>query len=96
LLETDEVRLVAHDESALVRLTIVDPRPPHLRFMKTEGDRCIALDESIAGAHACRVYFDRPDGCRALEAGSPACLEARGKGRLGPSVRYRVENGGAR
>ena len=91
LLDTDEARVVAHPEGAeiLRRLTVLDPRPPGWRFLANDGVRCAALDASVPGRFPCRIYDVRPDDCRLVEPGSPACLEARRLGRLGPSVRYR-------
>ena len=86
LLQHDEARL---DEATLRRLTVIDPRPPHLRFLRTEEGRCIALDDRTSGQHACAIYSARPDGCRALEPDSPACREARRLGHLGLSVLFR-------
>src|SRR5579859_1666817 len=80
LLEVDEARF---DAPTLRRLTVIDPRPPHLRFLRNEDGRCIALDDATPGRHACAVYDARPDGCRALEPDSPACREARRLGHLG-------------
>jgi len=85
LLERDEARL---DEKQLRRLTVIDARPPHLRFLRNEEGHCIALDGSTPGRHACAIYSARPDGCRALEPDSPACREARRLGHLGQSVEY--------
>ncbi len=85
LLEDDEVRF---GEERLRRLTVIDPRPPHLRFLRNEGGRCLALDVETPEIHACSIYEARPDGCRALEPDSPACREARRLGHLGKSVGY--------
>jgi len=85
LLETDDARMAA---SALLRLTVIDDTPPGWRFMKNEGDRCAALDVSTSGRFPCAIYETRPDDCRLVEPGSPACLEARQLGRLGSSVEF--------
>ena len=85
LLEHEEARL---GEARLVALTVLDPRPPHFRFLLNDHGRCIALDEGTPGRHACSIYAVRPDGCRTVEAGSPACLEARRLGHLGKSVEF--------
>jgi Fe-S-cluster containining protein len=91
LLDTDEARLLAHPDGAeiLRRLTVVDDRPPGWRFVENTGDRCAALDVSVPGRYACVIYDLRPDDCRLVEPGSPACLEARALGRLGSSVEFR-------
>ena len=56
--------------------------------MRNTGERCAALDVSLAGRFACTIYDVRPDDCRIVEPGSPACLEARRLGRLGDSVDF--------
>ena len=72
----------------LRRLTVLDDRPPGWRFVANTGDRCAALDVSVPGRFACAIYELRPDDCRIVEPGSPACLEARRLGRLGSSVEF--------
>jgi Fe-S-cluster containining protein len=88
LLETDDARM---PDDVLVRLTVLDATPPGWRFMKNEGHRCSALDVSVPGRFPCSVYEHRPDDCRLVEPGSPACLEARSLGRLGSSVGFKRE-----
>jgi Fe-S-cluster containining protein len=90
LLDTDEARVLGRpDGDALLRrLTVVDDRPPGWRFVKNDGDRCAALDVSVPGRFPCSIYDVRPDDCRIVEPGSPACLEARRLGRLGQSVEF--------
>jgi hypothetical protein len=85
LLETDDARM---SPEVLRRLTLLDPSPPGWRFMKNEGNRCAALDVSVPGLFPCSVYEERPEDCRIVEPGSPACLEARAIGRLGKSVEF--------
>ena len=75
-------------EPLLTRLTVVYDKPPHFRFMKNDGDKCAALDTSEPGKYPCGVYALRPDGCRAVEPGSRACLEARSLGHLGTSTSF--------
>jgi len=89
-LEPDEARALACDDgnAVLVRLTVLDPRPPGWRFMQNTGERCAALDVSSSGRFPCAIYAIRPDDCRIVEPGSPACLEARRLGRLGSSVQF--------
>jgi Fe-S-cluster containining protein len=87
LLETDDARM---SEKVLRRLTVLDPTPPGWRFMKNEGERCAGLDVSTPGLFPCSVYDERPEDCRIVEPGSPACLEARRLGRLGSSVEFAV------
>ncbi len=84
-LQTDDARM---DEATLVRLTVLDDTPPGWRFMRNEGEKCAALDVSKPGRFPCAAYESRPDDCRLVEPGSPACLEARQLGRLGPSVEF--------
>jgi Fe-S-cluster containining protein len=56
--------------------------------LENNGERCAALDVSVAGRYPCGIYEVRPDDCRLVEPGSPACLEARSRGRLGSSVEF--------
>jgi uncharacterized protein len=43
-------------------------------FMRMDDGHCTALAiDSALGTYACRVYERRPEICRALERGSPAC-----------------------
>ena len=90
LLDTDDLRVLAHPGGAdmLRRLTVLDDRPPGWRFLVNAGDRCAALDVSTPGRYPCAIYEVRPDDCRIVEPGSPACLEARRLGRLGTSVEF--------
>jgi Fe-S-cluster containining protein len=90
LLDTDEARVLAlaNGEEILRRLTVLDGRPPGWRFLRNTGERCAALDASVPGRYPCRIYDVRPDDCRLVEPGSPACLEARAGGRLGSSVKF--------
>ena len=83
LLEEDDARLTPEE---LVRLTVLDPRPPGFRFIVNAGERCGALDVSVAGKFPCSIYPRRPEDCRIVEPGSPCCLEARRLGHLGTSV----------
>lgn len=85
LLEADELRM---GEELLRRLTIVYEKPPYFRFVVNDGERCGALDVSVPGRFPCAVYDVRPEGCRVVEVGSPACLEARRLGHLGASVGF--------
>jgi len=90
LLDSDEARVLAHPdgEAILRRLTVLDDRPPGWRFVKNGGDRCAALDVSVPGRYPCSMYEVRPDDCRIVEPGSPACLQARQLGHLGSSVEF--------
>lgn len=90
LLDTDEARVLAHPEGEAIlrRLTVLDDRPPGWRFVRNTGERCAALDVSAAGRFPCSIYEVRPDDCRIVQPGSPACLEARTLGRLGTSVQF--------
>ena len=85
LLEADEARM---GEELLVRLTVLYEKPPYFRFMKNDGEKCAALDTTRAGFFPCSVYAVRPDGCRTVEPGSPACMEARALGHLGTSTGF--------
>ncbi|HXN30747.1 MAG TPA: YkgJ family cysteine cluster protein [Polyangiaceae bacterium] len=91
LLETDDARVLAHPggEEILRTLTVLDGRPPGWRFVENTGDRCAALDVSVQGRYPCRIYEVRPEDCRLVEPGSPACLDARRLGQLGGSVEFK-------
>jgi Fe-S-cluster containining protein len=90
LLVSDDARVLARPdgEDILRRLTVLDPHPPQWRFLKNTGERCAALDVSVTGRFPCLIYDVRPDDCRIVEPGSPACLEARRLGHLGTSVHF--------
>ena len=68
--------------------TELDDRPPWMRFVKNAGDRCGALDVSVPDQYPCAIYATRPEDCRIVEPGSPACLEARALGHLGKSIGF--------
>ena len=87
LLETDDLRV---PEPVLNRLTVLESTPPGWRFMRNDGDRCAALDVHVPDRFPCSIYEARPEDCRIVEPGSPACLEARRQGRLGSSVEFTV------
>lgn len=86
LLEPDEERM---GQRLLPLYTDVEERPPYFRFVKNTGERCAALDVSVPGRYPCAIYEVRPDDCRIVEPGSPACLEARRLGHLGSSVEFK-------
>jgi Fe-S-cluster containining protein len=90
LLESDEARILAapDGEAILRRLTVLEAKPPGFRFVCNTGERCGALDVSVADRYPCAIYEVRPDDCRIVEPGSPACLEARRLGHLGTSVEF--------
>lgn len=69
--------------------TELEPRPPYFRFVKNAGQRCAGLDVSVPDLYPCAIYDVRPEDCRIVEPGSPACLEARRLGRLGTSVEFK-------
>ncbi|WP_298597890.1 YkgJ family cysteine cluster protein [Zoogloea sp.] len=41
--------------------------------------RCAALDGTIGSEVGCRVYEQRPDPCREVQAGDSQCLKARAR-----------------
>jgi uncharacterized protein len=90
LLISDEERVLSRPDGAEVlrRLTVLDDRIPGWRFVRNTGERCAALDVSVPGRFPCAMYDVRPDDCRIVEPGSPACLEARRLGHLGSSVEF--------
>lgn len=83
LLESDETRM---GPRFLELYTELEERPPWMRFIKNSGECCGGLDVSVPGQYPCAIYPVRPDDCRIVEPGSPACLEARELGYLGKSV----------
>lgn len=85
LLEDDEARM---GKRLLELYTDLDTKPPFMRFVKNEGDRCGGLDVSVPGSYPCAIYASRPEDCRIVEPGSPACLEARELGHLGKSLGF--------
>ena len=85
LLEADEERM---GKRLLELYTDVDAKPPWMRFVKNEGERCGGLDVSVPGAYPCAIYASRPEDCRIVEPGSPACLQARRLGHLGSSLGF--------
>ncbi len=85
LLESDEQRL---GKRLLELYTELDRKPPYFRFVKNGGGRCAGLDVRVPGRFPCAIYEVRPDDCRIVEPGSPACLEARRLGHLGSSVEF--------
>lgn len=85
LLEDDERRL---GPELLAEYTFIQDRPPHMRFLRNAGARCGALDVSRQGRFPCGIYERRPEDCRIVEPGSPACLEARALGRLGANLGF--------
>lgn len=87
LLESDERRM---GKRLLELWTDLETSPPCFRFVKNTGERCACLDVSVPGRFPCAIYEHRPDDCRIVEPGSPACLEARRLGRLGTSVEFTV------
>ena len=90
LLDSDEARVLSRPggDEVLRRLTVLDDTPPGWRFVVNAGARCGALDVSTPGRYPCSIYEVRPDDCRIVEPGSPACLEARRLGHLGTSVGF--------
>lgn len=45
-------------------------------FLRTDAGRCAALGRDGAGRWSCTIYERRPEVCRDLERGSPACEAA--------------------
>jgi uncharacterized protein len=90
LLEADEARM---GKRLLEIYTEEEVKPPGFRFVKNGGERCACLDVSTPGQYPCAVYEVRPEDCRLVEVGSPACLEARRLGHLGSSVEFRRREG---
>ncbi len=86
MLESDEARM---GKRLLELYTDFDPKPPTFRFIKNHGDRCAGLDVSVPDQYPCALYAVRPEDCRIVEPGSPACMEARRLGHLGASVFFK-------
>lgn len=83
LLEADEERL-----GPVLLPLYTELHPPYFRFVKNSGARCGALDVTVPGRYPCAIYERRPEDCRIVEPGSPACLEARRLGHLGSSLGF--------
>ena len=77
-----------HGRRATRRIHIYFAETAVFRFVKNDGERCAGLDSSVQGAYPCRLYARRPDDCRIVQPGLPACLEARRLGQLGSSVEF--------
>jgi Fe-S-cluster containining protein len=86
LLEADEDRM---GQALLALYTDLQERPPHFRFLKNDGHACVGLDRALPGHYPCKLYEVRPDDCRIVEPGSPACLESRRIGQFGDSVYFK-------
>lgn len=86
LLEPDELRM---GPALLQQFTELQAAPPHFRFIVNQGHVCGALDTSEKGKYPCKIYAHRPEDCRIVEPGSPACLEARALGHLGSSLGFK-------
>ncbi len=86
LLDADEARM---GKRLLDLYTELETQPPWMRFIRNSGERCAGLDCSTEGAYPCAIYEARPDDCRIVEPGSPACLEARRLGHLGSSIAFK-------
>lgn len=48
-------------------------------LMKTEDNRCVALEGVVGDCVSCKIYFDRPYACRQFTPNSDLCIEARKK-----------------
>ncbi len=90
LLVEDEERMrsMPDGEENLRRLTVLMDKPPHMRFIINDGERCGGLDLSVPHQYPCRLYQMRPTDCRIVEPGSPCCMEARRLGHLGNSQHF--------
>ena len=93
LLESDDARM---GPLLLAEYTVLDRRPPGWRFLVNTGERCGALDVSVPDRYPCAIYERRPEDCRLVAPGSPACLEARTLGHLGSSVGFERPSARAR
>jgi uncharacterized protein len=61
----------------LDRYTVLNARGErHLKLVGGE-ERCAALDGALGKRVRCRIYADRPAGCRRIDPGSDRCLLAR-------------------
>ena len=47
--------------------------------MKTENNRCVALEGEVGTSVKCAVYHCRPDACKKFIVGSELCNEAKRK-----------------
>jgi Fe-S-cluster containining protein len=76
------VPLAPREASRMRRLGLPVVRGPGASFLGTKADAtgrdvCAALSGAVGGRCSCSVYPARPWVCRAFEAGSPGCREAR-------------------
>jgi uncharacterized protein len=51
----------------------------HRCYMKMDNGHCAALTRDASGRYACGLYEVRPEPCRELERGSPACEAERAR-----------------
>jgi uncharacterized protein len=84
LLEADEARM-----GPKLLPIYTELHPPYFRFVKNTGERCAGLDVRVPDRYPCAIYDVRPEDCRIVEPGSPACLEARALGHLGGSLGFK-------
>lgn len=70
-----ESRLLKKAELRKRYVVMREDGDPTMR-MEPNG-RCVALQGRLGNACSCRIYADRPRGCRLVEKGSKACLIAR-------------------
>lgn len=78
-LDTIEVdpdsRLFQRDELRKRYVRVDDDGVAYMRF--EPNGRCVGLKGKLGGPCSCRLYADRPRGCRLVEPGSKACMLAR-------------------
>jgi Fe-S-cluster containining protein len=48
-------------------------------LMKTENNRCVALQGIVGNCVSCSIYLDRPYACRQFKPNGDLCIEARKK-----------------
>lgn len=68
-------RLLTRDELRKRYVRVDESGVGYMRF--EPNGRCVGLKGKLGEACSCRIYADRPRGCRLVEKGSKACLLAR-------------------
>ena len=64
-------------KKALVQKHVVEDAEGQPWLKMNPDGRCSALAGSLGRFVTCRIYGDRPQGCRRIQPGDPECLAAR-------------------
>ena len=62
----------------------INPRFSCMAGTNRRAPRCVALDGTLGIDVGCRVYLQRPEPCREVQAGDSQCLKARAHHGLPP------------